>query len=115
MPSSTFTTTPPQRKSSPRARARVYNNVEVDAEYIDKFRKCCTASDLAKVVVEMVRDESIPYLDAILAVKAEFFTRLLPLCPNLKKGITESNIRVQINKELAVKPKIPYRLATVLG
>ena len=90
------------------SRTRIYNNVEVDADYIDKLRKCCTASDLAKVVVEMVRDDSIPYLDSILAVKAEFFTRLLPFCPNLKKGISESNLRVQINNELSVKPSRPY-------
>ena len=86
----------------------IYNNVEIDSDYIDKLRRCCTASDLAKVVVEMVHDESIPYLDSVLAVKAEFFTRLLPFCPNLKKGISESNLRAQINNELATKPKIPY-------
>ena len=56
----------------------------------------------------MVHDDSIPYLDRILAVKAEFFTRLLPFCPNLKKGNTESNIRAQINKELSTKPSRPY-------
>ena len=94
--------------AEPPSRTRIYNNVEVDADYIDKFRKCCTASDLAKVVVEMVHDDSIPYLDRILAVKAEFFTRLLPFCPNLKKGNTESNIRAQINKELSTKPSRPY-------
>ena len=94
--------------AEPPLRTRIYNNVEIDADYIDNLRKCCTAADLAKVVVEMVRDDSIPYLDSILAVKAEFFTRLLPFCPNLKKGSTESNLRAQINKELAVKPKIPY-------
>lgn len=94
--------------AEPPSRTRIYNNVEVDADYIDKFRKCCTASDLAKVVVEMVRDDSIPYLDRVLAVKAEFFTRLLPFCPNLKKGITESNLRAQINKELSTKPSRPY-------
>ena len=91
-----------------RTRTRIYNNVEVDADYIDKLRKCCTASDLAKVVVEMVHDDSIPYLDSVLAVKAEFFTRLLPFCPNLKKGNTESNLRAQINKELATKLSRPY-------
>ena len=94
--------------AEPPSRTRIYNNVEIDSDYIDKLRRCCTASDLAKVVVEMVRDESIPYLDSVLAVKAEFFTRLLPFCPNLKKGISESNLRAQINNELATKPKIPY-------
>ena len=90
------------------SRTRIYNNVEIDSDYIDKLRRCCTAADLAKVVGEMVRDESIPYLDSVLAVKAEFFTRLLPFCPNLKKGISDSNLRAQINNELATKPKIPY-------
>lgn len=94
--------------AEPPSRTCIYNNVEVDADYIDKLRKCCTASDLAKVVVEMVHDDSIPYLDRVIAVKAEFFTRLLPFCPNLKKGITESNIRAQINKELSTKPSRPY-------
>ena len=94
--------------AEPPSRTRIYNNVEIDAEYIDKFSRCFTASDLAKVVVEMVRDDSIPYLDSVLAVKAEFFTRLLPFCPNLKKGISESNLRAQINNELSVKPSRPY-------
>lgn len=89
-------------------RTRIYNNVEVDAGYIAKLRQCCTASDLAKVVAEMVHDPSIPYLDGVLAVKASFFTRLLPFCPNVTKGITESNLRSQINKELATKPSRPY-------
>ena len=56
----------------------------------------------------MVQDEEIPYLDAVLAVKAEFFTNLIPFCPNLKKGKTESNIRAHINNELASKPTKPY-------
>ena len=66
------------------------------------------ATDLAKVVKEMVQDEEIPYLDDVLAVKAAFFTNLLPFCPNFKSGKTESNIRAQINKELAIKPSRPY-------
>ena len=94
--------------AEPPSRTRIYNNVEVDADYIDKFRKCFTASDLAKVVVEMVCDDSIPYLDSVLAVKSAFFTNLLPFCPNLKKGNTESNLRAQINKELSTKPSRPY-------
>ena len=94
--------------AEPPSRTRLYNNVEVDAEYIDKLRRCCTASDLAKVVVEMVHDEDIPYLDDVLAVKASFFRNLLPFCPNLRSGITDSNIRARINDELAIKPSRPY-------
>ena len=90
------------------SRTRIYNNVEVDASYIDLLHKCYTAADLAKVVKAMVQDEEIPYLDAVLAVKAEFFTNLLPFCPNLKKGKTENNIRAHINNELASKPTKPY-------
>ena len=63
---------------------------------------------VAKVVKEMVEDDDIPYLDKDLAVKAAFFTNLLPFCPNFKSGTTESNIRAQINKELANKPSRPY-------
>ncbi len=44
----------------------------------------------------------------VYAVKAAFFTNLLPYCPNFKSGKTESNIRAQINKELAIKPSRPY-------
>ncbi len=107
MPSSTSTTT--TRKLQSNLRARVYIiNVEVDAGYIDLLHKCYTAADLAKVVKAMVQDEEIPYLDAVLAVKAEFFTNLIPFCPNLKKGKTESNIRAHINNELASKPTKPY-------
>ena len=80
----------------------------IDAQYITKLRECYTATDLAKVVKEMVQDEEIPYLDDVLAVKAAFFTNLLPFCPNFKSGKTESNIRAQINKELAIKPSRPY-------
>lgn len=90
------------------SRTRLYNNVEIDAEYIGKLHKCYTASDLAKVVVEMVHDEDIPYLDDVLAVKASFFRNLLPFCPNLRSGITDSNIRARINDELAIKPSRPY-------
>lgn len=90
------------------SRACIYNNVEVDAGYLTKLHQCYTASDLARVIVEMVRDTSIPYLDKTLAVKAAFFTSLRPFCPNLTNGVTESNIRAQINKELAIKPTKPY-------
>lgn len=102
------TTKEEEQPSRAHTRTRVYNNVEIGVEYINKLDKCYTASDLAKVVKEMVDDASIPYLDSVLAVKAEFFTNLLPLCPNFKSGKTESNIRVQINKELATKPSRPY-------
>ena len=70
------------------SRTRIYNNVEVDAGYIEQLHKCYTAANLA--------------------VKAEFFTNLLPFCPNLKKGKTECNIRAHINNELASKPTKPY-------
>ena len=89
-------------------RTYIYNNVYIDTAYITKLRECYTAADLAKVVKEMVQDEEIPYLDDVLAVKAAFFTNLLPFCPNFKKGNTESNIRAHINKELATKPSRPY-------
>lgn len=89
-------------------RTRIYDNVEVGAEYITKLRRCCTASDIAGVVAEMVRDESIPYLDKALAVKAAFFTNLLPFCRNVRSGITESNLRARINAALATKPTRPY-------
>ena len=56
----------------------------------------------------MVNDESIPYLDKVQAIKASFFKSLLHLCPNLKSGVTDSNLRAHINKELAIKhPSIP--------
>lgn len=90
------------------SRTYIYNNVYIDAAYITKLRECYTAADFAKVVVEMVRDESIPYLDKVLAVKAAFFTRLIPFCPNLKKGTTESNLRAQINNFLDIKSNRPY-------
>lgn len=91
-----------------RTRTHIYDNVEVDAAYIAKLRRCCTATDIAKVVAEMVRDESIPYLDSVLAVKASFFTNLLPFCSNVRSGITASNLRARINDALAAKPTRPY-------
>ena len=94
--------------AEPPSRTCIYNNVYIDAQYITKLRECYSAADLAKVVKEMVQDEEIPYLDDVLAVKAAFFTNLLPYCPNFKSGKTESNIRAQINKELATKPNKPY-------
>ena len=94
--------------TEPPSRTCIYNNVYIDAPYITKLRECYSATDLAKVVKEMVQDEEIPYLDDVLAVKAAFFTNLLPFCPNFKSGKTESNIRAQINKELAIKPSRPY-------
>lgn len=95
-------------KQEESARTCIYTNVYVDAAYIDKLRACCTASDLAQAVVEMVHDKSIPYLDKYLAVKAAFFTKLLPFCPNVRSGITESNLREQINKALRTKSSKPY-------
>ena len=95
-------------EEEPPSRTRIYNNVFIDAQYITKLRECYTATDLAKVVKEMVKDEEIPYLDDVLAVKASFFKNLLPFCPNFRSGNTESNIRAHINKELATKPSRPY-------
>ncbi|MGN0282190.1 MAG: hypothetical protein ACI4B3_07820 [Prevotella sp.] len=94
--------------AEPPSRTCIYNNVYIDTTYITKLNKCYTAADLAKIVVAMVRDDSIPYLDSVLAVKASFFKNLLPFCPNLRSGITDSNLRAQINKELATKPSRPY-------
>ena len=94
--------------AEPPSRTCIYNNVYIDAPYIAKLRECYTATDLAKVVKEMVQDEEIPYLDKVLAVKAAFFKNLLPFCPNLRTGITDSNIRTQINNELSTKPSRPY-------
>ena len=96
-----------ERREEP-ARTCLYNNVYVDAGYITRLEQCYTASDLATVVVDMVRDASIPYLDGVLAVNSAFFTRLLPFCPHLRSGLSESNLREQINRALAVKPTRPY-------
>lgn len=90
------------------SRVCIYNNVYLDESYMTKLRDCHSASDFGKVVVEMVNDPTIPYLDSVLAVKADFFTRLLPFCPHLKKGATESNLRTYINKELSIRPNKPY-------
>lgn len=89
-------------------RVRLYNNVYVDSNYIIKLKECFSAADFASVIIEMIEDEDIPYLDTTLAVKSSFFNQLLPYCPNFRSGNSDSNIRSYINKGLATKTNRPY-------
>lgn len=65
--------------------------------YIEKLKVCATASDLAKVVMEICQSPEIESVDKEGVVKAKFIETLLALCPKITKGNSISNIRARIN------------------
>ena len=81
----------------------IYINKEHIPGYLAQIGECQTATELAKVVVEMAEQE--PRLTAEEIVKARFINLLLPFAFKLSKGTSVDNIRARINDAWARRPK----------
>lgn len=71
--------------------------------YLAQISECQTATELAKVVMEMYEQESRLTEEEI--VKARFINQLLPFATKLTKGTSVDNIRARINDAWAKLPK----------
>ena len=78
-------------------------NKENIPTYLALIDKCQTATELAKVVVEMAEQE--PRLTAEEIVKSRFISLLLPLAPKITKGTSIDNVRARINDAWAKRPR----------
>ena len=94
----------PEEESRPEVDKRsIYINKEHIPGYLAQIGECQTATELAKVVVEMAEQE--PRLTAEEIVKARFINLLLPFAFKLSKGTSVDNIRARINDAWARRPK----------
>lgn len=81
----------------------IYINKENIPGYLSLIGECETATELAKVVINMVEQE--PKLTTDEMVKARFINLLIPLAFKLTKGISVDNIRARINDAWANRPR----------
>ena len=81
----------------------IYINKENIPAYLSQIGECQTATELAKVVVEMAEHE--PRLTAEEIVKERFISLLLPFAFKLTKGKTVDNVRARINDAWMKRPK----------
>lgn len=81
----------------------IYINRENIPGYLAQIGECQTATELAKVVVEMAEHE--PRLTAEEIVKSRFINLILPFAFKLTKGTSVDNIRARINDAWARRPK----------
>ena len=81
----------------------IYINKENIPGYLAQIGECQTATELAKVVIEMKKNES--RLNDEEIVKARFINLLLPFAFKLTKGTSVDNIRARINDALLKRPK----------
>ena len=81
----------------------LYINKECLDRYLALIGECRSATELAKVVVEMVEQE--PKLFPEEMVKERFIKLLLPFASKLEKGKTIDNIRARINDAWMNRPK----------
>ena len=94
----------PKEESLPEVdKLSIYINKEHISSYLAQIGECQTATELAKVVVEMAEQE--PRLTAEEIVKARFINLLLPFAFKLSKGTSVDNIRARINDAWARRPK----------
>lgn len=84
-------------------RLSLYINKEHIAGYIVQIAECQSATELAKVVVQMCEQE--PRLTQEEIVKERFISLLLPFATKLTKGKCIDNIRARINDAWADRPK----------
>lgn len=84
-------------------RLSLYINKENIPGYLAQIGECRTATELAKVVVQMVEQE--PRLTEEEMVKERFIKQLLPFASKLTKGTSIDNIRARINDAWARRPK----------
>lgn len=81
----------------------IYINKENLPGYLAQIGECQTATELAKVVVEMAEHE--PRLTAEEIVKSRFINLILPFAFKLTKGTSVDNVRARINDAWARRPK----------
>lgn len=84
-------------------RLSLYINKENIPGYLAQIGECRTATELGRLVVQMVEQE--PGLTAEEMVKERFISQLLPFAFKLSKGKTIDNIRARINDAWARRPK----------
>lgn len=87
-------------ESAVRLRKYVEDNDRFN-RYLEELQMCETATDIAKVVVCMWRNEK-NLLDFEIK-KERFIKNILSLAPNVKTGNTVSNIRARIKIQLEQK------------
>ena len=94
----------PKEESLPEVdKLSIYINKENIPGYLAQIGECQTATELAKVVVEMAERE--PRLTAEEIVKERFIRQLLPFAFKLTKGRTVDNVRARINDAWMKRPK----------
>lgn len=94
----------PKEESLPEVdKLSIYINKENIPSYLAQIGECQTATELAKVVVEMAEHE--PRLTAEEIVKARFISQLLPFALKLTKGTSVDNVRARINDAWMKRPK----------
>ena len=94
----------PKEESLPEVdKLSIYINKENIPGYLAQIGECQTATELAKVVVEMAEHE--PRLTAEEIVKERFISLLLPFAFKLTKGKTVDNVRARINDAWMKRPK----------
>lgn len=84
-------------------RLSLYINKEKLPGYLAQISECQTATELAKVVVQIVEQE--PRLTEEEMVKGRFIEQLLPFASKLTKGTSIDNLRARINDAWARRPK----------
>ena len=94
----------PKEESLPEVdKLSIYINKENIPAYLAQIGECQTATELAKVVVEMAEHE--PRLTAEEIVKERFISQLLPFAFKLTKGRTVDNVRARINDAWMKRPR----------
>ena len=94
----------PKEESLPEVdKLSIYINKENIPAYLAQIGECQTATELAKVVVEMAEHE--PCLTAEEIVKERFISQLLPFAFKLTKGRTIDNVRARINDAWMKRPR----------
>lgn len=81
----------------------LYINKESLPTYIAQIGACESATELAKVVVSIVQQDSKLTPEEI--VKERFIKLLLPFAPKLTKGKGIDNLRARINDAWSTRPK----------
>ena len=94
----------PKEESLPEVdKLSIYINKENIPAYLAQIGECQTATELAKVVVEMAEHE--PRLTAEEIVKERFISQLLPFAFKLTKGRMVDNVRARINDAWMKRPR----------
>ena len=84
-------------------RLTLYINKDTLPQYLNQINACQSATELAKVIVNMQQEE--PRLSKEEIVKQRFIEQILPFATNLQNGATVSNVRARINDTLTNRPR----------